>query len=293
MALRPTVAALAARARSRGRSGWRASRPGPLLLAAGAPAPGVVALVVGGGLGVLALTGAARAQPPLDRVRAGRPRDPRPADDERRRAVPAAVDRPPRTRRHRPTRRPTASLDVTGGAPGLALHVEVDVPQSIGVRRRPPGHRQPRGGRPSSSRPPGPARCCAEAAPPAHHGQRALRSSAGPAPGRRRPPRRRRRARPPDRARPAAAGPPLDASPSRPVPAATTAGSARPCALHCSEQLAVDGAVGPAHRADDLPVDEQVVGRADRRPSRRRGRPAARAGAGRHRAGRGPAAGRP
>ena len=132
MALRPTVPALllAPLAWAIGVVGLAA---GPLLLAAGAPGPGVAALVVGGGLGVLAL----RALYGLSRrwivfVPAGLViHDPLTMSDAvlfpRRSIVRLGPAEPSDAASDR-------VLDVTGGAPGLALHVEVDVHQSIGVR---------------------------------------------------------------------------------------------------------------------------------------------------------------
>jgi hypothetical protein len=103
---------------------------GPLLLAAGRLGPGLAGLAGGLPLAVLA----ARALHGLSRrwivfVPAGLVvHDPLEMSDPvlfPRRAItrlgPAGTD--------------DAALDVTGGAPGLALRIEVDVPQSVGVRQ--------------------------------------------------------------------------------------------------------------------------------------------------------------
>jgi hypothetical protein len=130
MALRPTIAALllAPLAWAVATAG---AASGPLLLAVGQVVAGVACLVVGGALAVLmarALHGLSRRW--LVFVPAGVVlHDPLMMSDAvlfPRRAVtrlgPARAD-------------DEDGLDLTGGAPGLALRIEVDVPQSVGVRR--------------------------------------------------------------------------------------------------------------------------------------------------------------
>ena len=182
MALRPTVPALllAPLAWAIGVAGLAA---GPLLLAAGELGPGLAALVVGGGLGVLAL----RALHGLSRrwivfVPAGLViHDPLTMSDAvlfpRRSIVRLGPAEPADAASDR-------VLDVTGGAPGLALHVEVDVPQSIGVRD---GRRRTTNVEVADIlvTPTRPGEVLAEAAPEAHHRKRPLSvsaSHAGPPP---------------------------------------------------------------------------------------------------------------
>ncbi|MBV9952169.1 MAG: hypothetical protein JO291_09480 [Acidimicrobiia bacterium] len=129
MALRPTIAALVLAPLA-----WVAAiagaASGPLLLAAGQLVAGIVCLVVGVALAVLmvrALHGLSRRW--LVFVPAGVVlHDPLTMSDAvlfPRRAVTQLG----------PAQATDDGLDLTGGAPGLALRIEVDVPQSVGVRR--------------------------------------------------------------------------------------------------------------------------------------------------------------
>jgi hypothetical protein len=129
MALRPTTAALVLAPLA-----WlvatAGAASGPLLLAAGQAVAGLVCLVIGGGLAVVmvrALHGLGRRWVVF--VPAGLVlHDPLTLSD--------AVLFPRRAvTRLGPARADDDGLDMTGGAPGLALRIEVDVPQSVGVRR--------------------------------------------------------------------------------------------------------------------------------------------------------------
>jgi hypothetical protein len=129
LALRPTAAALVLAPLA-----WAVATvgaaSGPLLLAAGRPVPGLVCLVTGCGLAGVT----ARALHGLSRrwivfVPAGVVvHDPLTMSD------PVLFPRRAITRLG-PAPAGEHVLDLTGGAPGLALRIEVDVPQSVGVRR--------------------------------------------------------------------------------------------------------------------------------------------------------------
>jgi hypothetical protein len=129
LALRPTIAALLLAPLA-----WilavAGATSGPLLLAVGRLVAGLACLLVGGGLAVLmvrALHGLSRRW--LVFVPAGVVlHDPLMMSD--------AVLFPRRSvTRLGPAQAGDDGLDLTGGAPGLALRIEVDVPQSVGLRR--------------------------------------------------------------------------------------------------------------------------------------------------------------